>query len=884
MKPQPPKHALKFFRWFCREDYLEELEGDLTEVFYKQYAASPSKARRKFTWSIMKYFRPGFIKSFKPNHNNSFAMYKNHLRISWRSLLRQKMYSVVKVGGLALGIAACFLISLFIIDELRYDRHYANYERIYRVVGVFNDNGNIAREVWFPAPFAPALKQDYPEVERSGRYNASALFGAGTAQVRRDGDIENSFEDGFAYFDQSLLEIFSLPMVYGNLVTALKEPGTIVITKRIAEKYFPGVDPTGKLLIVNDKDAEPYKIGGVVKDFPPTSHIQFDFLITMTGREFFEGEQNTWDASNYPTYVLLRPGTNPKALAEKMMKGIVEKYYLPAMLATGQMSEKDIREMMGHAHLELQPVTDIHLDSNVGDSLQHGDMRFIWLFGTIAIFILIIACVNFINLSTAKSANRAKEVGLRKVVGSFRGNIITQFLTESFLFSFLSCVIAIALSALLLPYFNMLSGKSIVFPWTEWQLIPILLIAILTVGILAGVYPSFYLSSFKPIQVLKGNLSLGSKSSSMRSTLVVFQFTTSIVLIVSTLIIHRQMDYILNKELGFEKDQVLLVQGAGTLGEQVNTFKKELLQLPQVKYTTVSDYLPIRNTKRNANSFWKEGRTKEDKGIGGQIWRVDHDYIQTMGMEIVEGRDFNVQMPTDSQAVIVNQTMAKKLGLKDPVGQRITNGWEIRNIIGVVKDFHFESLKENIHPLCLAIGNSPDIVAVKTSSNDMPGTLEAVTKVWKKLVPHQPFRYTFLDQRYAVMYDDVRRMERIFTSFAVFAILVACLGLFALSAYMVEQRGKEIGIRLVLGASVKSIFHLLTGNFIKLVVVSFVIATPLAWYVMQKWLEDYVYRTTIGLDVFILSGAIAILIALFTVSYQSVRAALMNPMEKLRSE
>lgn len=884
MRPLPPKYALRFLRWFCRPDYIEEIEGDLVEIFEKHNVESPRRARRKFAWSVLRHFRPEFIKPIRIFNFNFLNMYRNYLTVSWRNLHKQRMYSAIKIGGFALGIAACFLISLFVRNELSYDKHVENHDQIFRVVGVFNDNGNIIREVWFPAPVAAAIRQEYPEAELVGRYNAGELFGAGHALVRRSDELENKYEEGVTFFDQSLLEILKIPMVFGSRAHALKEPNSIVITRGVCERYFGKEDPTGKLLIVNNDSNNPFVVGGVIDDFPATSHLKFDFLMTMSGREFWPNEQNDWGSSNYPTYVRVREGTDPVQLADKMTKGIVEKYYLPSILASGQMTEKAAREMLSKGHLELQPLSNIYLESDVRDGLSHGDMRFIWLFVTVAVFILIIAGINFINLSTARSANRAKEVGVRKVVGSHRGSLISQFLTESLLFSAMAFVFGILLAQLLLPYFNSLSGKNLDFPWSEWWLFPSLMIGTMLVGVMAGLYPAFYLSSFRPVQVLKGNLSRGSKGSGLRSSLVVFQFTTSIILIVSTFVIYRQMEFILNKELGFDKEHVLLIQGANALGEQVATFKEELLKTQQVQNVSVSDYLPIRQTKRNGNTLWREGRTKEDKGLIGQIWQVDADYIPTLGMKIIEGRNFDRDAKSDSEGVIVNQTLAKKLGLQNPVGERITNGSPIWNIIGVVEDFHFESLKSNIEPLVLQLGNSPGIVSVKVSGDDLQSSIAAVNGVWKKILPHQPLRYTFLDERYARMYDDLSRTAKIFTSFALFAIVVACLGLFALSAYMVEQSSKEISIRLILGASVNSVFRLLTASFVKLVIIAFIIATPIAWYAMSRWLEDYTYRTDVGWELFGIAGVIAVMIALFTVGYQSLRAALTNPVKNLRSE
>ncbi|MEQ9412780.1 MAG: FtsX-like permease family protein, partial [Cyclobacteriaceae bacterium] len=520
------------------------------------------------------------------------------------------------------------------------------------------------------------------------------------------------------------------------------------------------------------------------------------------------------------------------------------------------------------------PIGDIYLYSEgILDPVQHGDIRFIWLFGGVAAFILIIACINFVNLSTAKSANRAKEVGLRKAIGSNRSNIVAQFLTESLLYSLLSFVLAIGLAWTMLPYFNVLASKSIAFPWNEWSLLPILIGASLVVGLLSGLYPSFYLSSFEPIQVLKGKLSRGSKNAATRNYLVVFQFTTSIILIIATIVIYQQVDFILNKKLGFEKDNVILIHGANSLGNNTKNFKEELLQLSQVKNASIGDYLPIKGTKRNGNLFWNEGKRSIDKEVAGQIWEVDHDYIQTMEMNILEGRDFSKAMSTDSLSVIINQAMARELGLSDPLGKRITNG-RIYNVIGVVEDFNYESLRGKIEPLCFVLGEKASIISVKVNSTEVVGTLKSITSLWKKFSPSQSIRYSFLDESYARMYDDVQKMGRIFTAFAVLAIMVASLGLFALSAFMVEQRGKEISIRLVLGATLYSVFSMLAFSFIRLVLVSIVIAIPIAWYSMQRWLEDFTYKTDITLGVFVTASLLAIFIALSTISYQSIRAAL----------
>ncbi len=810
-------------------------------------------------------------------------MFKNYFTIAIRQLRKQKMYSSIKIGGFALSIAACLLIALYIRDELSYDKSYPDAGRIFRVTGEYDNNGKTETGADWPAPMAAALKADFPEVETSGRLMPHELFyGAGSNELRRVGQTENNYEDRFTYADQDMLNMLRIPMVYGDRAHALAEPNTMVISKRKADKYFPNRNPVGELMILNDDKNKIYNIGGVMQNFPTTSHIHYDFLLTMTGYQLWQGEQTTWMASNYPTYVLLKPGANVAQLQSKL-KLILTKYYLPVMKQNG---DKQAEDFVKKARLLIQPISDIHLKSyNIDDGLEKGDIRFVWLFGGIACFILIIACINFINLSTAKSANRAKEVGLRKVVGSSRSSLVKQFLTESLFFSVISFVLGILLAALLLHFFNILSAKSLSFPWQSWWLFPVTIASSILIGLLAGIYPSFYLSSFKPINVLKGQVSRGIKNSILRNSLVVFQFTTSIILIIGTMVIYRQTHYILNKKAGYDKDQVMLIEGTNTLGDITKNFKEELLKLREVKSVSISDYLPVSGTKRDGNTFYREGRTKEDIGVGSQKWRVDYDYIKTMGMKIREGREFSKDMASDSSAVIINKTMAEKLGLKEPLGQVIVNGWEHFRVIGVIEDFNYESMKQSIEPLCLVLGNyNSNIISVKMNGSEAKNMITSVTSVWKKFSPAQPIRYTFLDESFANMYADVQRMGHIFTSFAVFAIIIACLGLFALSAFMAEQRNKEIGIRKVLGASATSITKMLSKDFAKLVVIAILIASPIGWWAMNKWLQDFAYKVPVSWWIFALAGFIAIAIALFTISFQAIKAAIANPVTSLRSE
>ncbi len=808
-------------------------------------------------------------------------MIRNYFKIAWRSIKKEKLFTFIKIGGFAVGIAACLLIALFIRDEVSYDQHYVNKDRIYRVYSSMVYEGELEKWSSYPAPFSMALEQDFPEIKKAARFLDSELFETGNKELRLEGQTQRTFEGGFIYADQKLLEIFEIPFVQGNPENALAQPGTIVISKTKADKYFPNGDAIGKTLILDNNVGKPYKITGVMENASNKSHFDYDFLMTMEGRNFGEGEDTNWRQQNYHIYVLLNEKTNAQQLEQKMLS-IVEDYMIPAAQESGNLNRINfLRDLK----FNLQPVGDIHLKSvGINDGLQHGDIRFIWLFGAIAGFILLLACINFVNLSTAKSAGRSKEVGLRKTLGAFKSNLISQFLTESVLFSIPSFALGILLAWLLLSTFNEIASKLLTIPWNTWWFLPMILISAVVIGVMAGLYPAFYLSAFRPVNALKGSLNIGSKSGKLRSGLVIFQFTTSIVLIIGTLIIYQQMDYIMSKKLGYEKEQVLIIHGTGSLGDKTKTFKDQLLELFEVKQVSISDYLPVEGTKRNMNMFWRKGKERQEKGVAAQVWRVDHDYIKTLGIKLINGRNFSKEIGTDStEAAIINEAMAKEFGFKNPVGKFVSNG-RVKHIVGVVKDFHISTLKENIVPVILTVGNSSSMISVKLQTNQMDQLLISIGGIWKKFAPNQSFRYTFLDQDFAAMHTDVLRRGKIFNSFALFAIFVACLGLFALSAFMVEQRKKEISIRLVLGAPFKSIYKLLTLDFLRLILISILIAIPIGWYMMSKWLEDFAYRIDLGWEVFLASGLIALAIAIFTISYQTIGATLIKPLKSLRTE
>lgn len=805
-------------------------------------------------------------------------MFRNHIKIAWRSIKKDKLFTTIKIGGFAVGIAACLLIALFIGNEVGYDQHYKNKNQLYRVVMQGMYKGELMKSTHFQLPLADALQSDFPEIIKAGKVNNIEIFGAGKRGMRLEGTMENNFEEGFLLADQEAFEILEIKLAQGNPKTALSNPKSIVISKTKAIKYFKDGKVLGETIILDNDDSTPYTVTGVMEDIPKNSHLNFDFLLPI------EDLNMSWTNQNYFTYVLVDPNTNSKELEEKMVS-IMEDYVIPAQLDRGR--APDFIDILRTIEYKLQPITDIHLYSDIKmeDGLKHGDIRFVWLFAAIAGFVLLLAVINFINLSTAKSANRAKEVGLRKTVGAFKHNLVVQFLTESVLFSLISFVLGVLLAWLLLPSFNSIAAKTITMPWSIWWFLPTVFICALLVGAIAGLYPAFYLSAFRPIDVLKGSLSIGGKSGKLRSGLVIFQFTTSVILIIGTLIIYQQMDYILKKELGYDKEHVVLLEGTSILGKSTEAFKAQLLQLPQVKDVTVTNYLPVDGASRNGNTFRRVDEGNEGRGIPAQIWRVDYDYIKTMGMKLKEGRDFSKKFASDSlNAIIINSNMQRELGLTNVVGTEIDNNGQLFTIIGVVNDFHFKSLKEDISSLSLVIGKDTGAISIKLKEGNVTQALTSIESLWNTNVPNQSINYSFLDQEFTRMHDDVRRMGKIFNSFALFAIFVACLGLFALSAFMVEQRKKEISIRLVLGAPFKSIYQLLTLDFMKLILISIVVAIPIGWYLMNRWLEDFAFHITIGWEVFLAASFIALAIAIATISYQSIAAALIKPLKGLRTE
>ena len=807
-------------------------------------------------------------------------MLNKSLTIAFRSLWRNKAISVIHVLGLALGIATCLLIVLFIRHEWSYDRYNVNADRIVRVTFGGHMNGHEIKEANVMPPVAATMKSDYPEVLEATRLQAVGVhrIGYGTKSFR---------EDALAFVDSNFFRVFTLPLIKGDANTALVQPYTIVITQAIAEKYFGAVNPIGKVLDFTD-DHHSLTVTGVIEGVPETSHFHFDCFASMASLP--EAMSPSWMSSNFYTYLLLPEGYDAKKLQAKL-PGMVEKYIGPQLQKGMGVSLAQFRAGGNEIGFTLQPLTDIHLHSDLtGDLSAPGDIRYVYILGAVAVFMLLIACINFMNLSTAGATKRAKEVGIRKVLGSLRGQLVGQFLVESLLLTTVAMVIAVVLVALSLPAFSRLAGHDLSLGWTTlpW-LLPILLLFTLLTGLLAGAYPAFFLSAFRPVAVLKGLFKAGKGSTGLRSSLVVFQFFISISLIIGTAVVYRQLSYIQHKKLGYDRDQVLVVQDMYALGNAQGFFRQQLERDPQVAAVTASGYLPAGPSYNN--NFLVYGDNHKDKYATTLRYQVDDQYIPTMGIEMKDGRNFSRAFGADSSAIIINETAAQNFGWGDKaVGHTITDPNQDRpvtiyHVIGVVKDFHFRSLHEMITPLLMTLGGTEGTnLILRTKTKEVAGLLATLQKRWTDQKATMPFSYSFLDERFQDTYKAEQNIGRILGIFAGLTIFVACLGLFGLATFTAEQRTKEIGIRKVLGANTAGIVALLSRDFLRLVVLGFGIAAPLAWWMMNRWLQDFAYRVSIAWWIFVLAATLALLITLVTVSFRAIRAARANPINSLRSE
>ena len=807
-------------------------------------------------------------------------MIKNFLKVAVRNLTKNKFYTSINIIGLAVGLATCLLILLYVLDELSFDRYNDNAERIFRVNNEIKFGDNHFDLAVSPALQGITMVKDFPQVEQYTRlrWYGGFLVKKGT---------ENIQESRVGFADSTLFDVFTLPVIAGNPKTALREPHSLVITEKVARKYFNSLDAVGKTMIINDTGN--YKVTAVIKDIPKQSHFNFDIFVPMIENE--GSNDDNWLSENWNTYVLLRSKSDKEKL-EPQLNAFMEKYSSPLLTSVTNQSMDDFKKTGGYIRASLTPLTSIHLRSNkLGELDGNGNVQIVYIFSAIAFLILVIACVNFMNLSTARSANRAKEVGIRKVLGTLRKNLVMQFITESLLISVIALLLALAIAWLLLPYFNELSGKDIhaasVFQPT---MILSLVGLIVIVGLLAGSYPAFFLSAFQPIDVLKGKLARGFKRSWLRNALVVFQFTISIMLIFGTIVIYNQLNFIHNKDLGFDRHKVITIDNTHVLGDQAKTFRDEVMQITGVEKATMSSFLPV-NFNRSNDAYFLSPTLDPKSAISMQNWVVDENYVPALSMQIVQGRNFSAQFPTDSTAIIINEAAAKFLATKDLLDKRLFNIKDVNtrslnewHIIGVAKNFNFNSLRDVVTPLALRLGSSNGNISFRLNATNISGVIAQVKNKWQTMAPTQPFSYSFMDENFERLYTAEQRTGRIFVTFAVFAILIASLGLFGLITFAAEQRVKEIGIRKVLGADVRSIVTMISRDFIRLVLVASLIAFPVAWWAMNKWLQDFAYRVGIGWWVFAVAGCLAMLIALITVSFQSVKAAMANPVESLRTE
>ncbi len=811
-------------------------------------------------------------------------MFKNYLKIALRNLLRHKGYSLINIAGLAVGIACCLLILLYVQDELAYDRHHEKAGQIYRVVLDGRLAGKDFNFAVASAPLAVILPKELPEVLASTRLqNRSGIL------VRYG---EKRFtEDRIFYADSTVFGVFTMPLLLGNAQTALVQPNAIVLTATMAAKYFGDESPIGNTLTLDNQD---YQITGVMQDVPRQSHFHPDFLASMA--TLSDSRDQNWLSNNFYTYVVLPANASAKEFEAKLA-AVVKKYADPQVKAAVGFGFDEFIASGGRYRYLLQRLTDIHLHSKLDveiDPAGAGDIKYIYIFSAIAVFILLIACINFMNLATARSANRAKEVGVRKVLGSFRAQLVQQFLSESILISCTALLIAIGLAELLLPTFNHLAGKQLHAGFLASKLALLGLIGFgLLVGIIAGSYPAFFLASFRPVSVLKGKLRSGAGSNRLRSGLVVFQFAISIALIAGTAVVQQQLQYVQSENLGFDKEHVVVIQKAGELKQQGQAFKQELLRSPNVMNASAASDVPGK---------WFDNTTVQAEGAPPDrlelFWYLsaDEDFVKTLDMKIAAGRNFSKAFSTDSSAVIINETAGKRLGWTDAVGKKLvllgrTPEESLKfTVIGVLKDFHFESLRQKIRPMGLFLQGglsfslTPECVAVRIRPQNLPATLAFLENKWRLFVPHHPFEYSFLDADFDALYRAEQRTGKIFGTFSALAIFIACLGLFGLASFTTEQRTKEIGVRKVLGASVSQVVVLLSKDFTRLVLIALMIAAPVAYLAMNRWLQDFAYRINIGAWTFVLAGGLALVIALLTVSFQSIKAALANPVEALRYE
>ena len=797
-------------------------------------------------------------------------MLRNNLKVALRNLFKHKAYSFINIFGLALGMASAILIILFVRYERSYDRFHDNAARIQRIAVRAMIGNTKIRQTNTPAIMTPTLLEHYPEVEYSIRFQDD--FEGVTVKY---GDLVFN-EYWVCSTDADFFEVFTFPLTAGNPETALQEPNTVVISETMAQKYFKGEETLGQILNIDGTD---FRVSGVMADFPQNSHFHFDMLVSLNTYKNRLADTN-WFNNSYQTYLLLKEGASAASLEAKFPE-IVRNYATAGQDYDGWLSRGNYWEYY------LQPLTDIHLHSDLNGEFQaNGNSAYVSASLLIAIFILLIASVNYMNLATARSANRAREVGIRKVVGSTRGPLLRQFLAESLSASYLALIMAVALVHMLLPAFRALTGRTLSLPYMENPfVIPALLGLALVLGVFSGAYPAFFLSSVQPIKVLRGRYQSGSRNSRLRNALVLVQFAISIFLVVGTLVVQRQTEYMRSQNLGFDKEHVVVLKTPVPLGDRSRTFKEQLLALPEIKAVAGSDTTPGRSFRN-----WGCQAEGLDESLTLNVCVCDEGYLETMGLEMAEGRFFSHEFSTDEKAIVINEAAAKLIGWDDPIGKTIAFDTDlVFTVVGVVKDYHYESLHQSMRPGALMAqpgirGAQEDYISVRIQPGDIPSTLSRIRNVWDTFMKGYPLEYSFLDSDYDALYHNEERTGRIFSVFAALAIGIGCLGLLGLASFAAEQKTREIGIRRVLGASVPGIMMLLSRDLIRWVALANLVAWPVAYFAMNNWLQNFSYRIGLSWFFFLLAGLITLFIAWFSTSFQAYKAANTDPVSALKHE
>ena len=874
---RPPRLFTRFIKWYCKAPLQESILGDLEEAFYEEVETKGLfRARWKYMWTILRFFRPGIVGSLEGTQKlNNYRMIKNNMKIGMRSILRNKVYSILNVTGLSVGLASCLLILIYVKHELSYDTYNTNYENTYRVLHYFGEKGTDLKnellptaehQVWGNAPIAPALKEFYPQIESVFRFTSQFNW-----LIEYEG---NRFQEKNVVFaDSTFYKIFSWDWLAGNPETALVRPSTIILSEKLAKKYFGDKNPVGESLLMDGDDL--YEVTGVY-NIPANSHFSAEAMVSMST---FKGSRpqvfDSWGYVDFYTYFTLNDQVNIQTLSQK----------IPNFLATHYESE------YGYT-FQFEALKDAYLNSEAGRQPGSvGNKNNIYLFISVAVFILLIACINFINISTARSIDRAKEVAVRKTLGSRRSPLISQFLIESVLITLFAAIIAVLIVTFGHSYLELFIGKQLT---VDWLFSPVNLLIgfllVLVLGVLAGIYPAFVLSNYRPIQVLRGSFKNSSKGIWLRKSLVVLQFALSIMLLAGTAIVYQQLNYIRDYDKGFESEQILVIDYGGDyrVKKNIQFIKTELLKHSAVESVSLSratpgDFFPNAGTTIEA----PDG---EMVAKGPVIYEIDEDFIPTYEMNMVAGRNFSKDFPTDTtKALLVNEAAAKLYGYSNPediVGKKFNQWGREGKVVGVVKDFNYISLHNEVEPLALrySIWWSTEKFSVKLKSTDLGNTLGELEAIWKEAVPYYPFNSYFNDMRFNGQYEADERFGIIFYSFSILAIFVACLGLFGLTIYTTNQRAKEIGIRKVLGASVQRIVTILSFDFIKLYGIALLLAIPVSYWIMSTWLTSFAYQTSIGWEVFGFAALITLAVSLFTMSVKTVGAAMSNPTRILKAE